>query len=311
MVNTIGWRTAPAMRKNRPGLTFDNQENCQMPSPAVWNVVLDAASDADVVLATDFPVTGRNEGGFADLAPGLGLDCALWQTVAPARTPAPGIDQDEYLAPWLDEVAASGRTVRAVLGYCAGSVFAGALAERITARQPAAPRVVVFDPELVDVPTVHLQFGRVVGNMTAVLDPAEVEELAGAAERLAARPGVTPVEFAAELYAIFEPVGSAALRRAGLDEDYAGELVALVGSFMTYLGVAAGLDPRPGWARATVVTSASPASGLNRMRVTPGVAPITVAEEVRFDVAHRDLLRTPGVATTVADLLAAGSRARR
>src|SRR5690606_39865971 len=98
-----------------------------MPSPAVGNVVLDAASDADVVLATDFPVTGRNEGGFTDLTPSLELDCALWQTVAPARVPGPGIDQDEYLAPCLAEVAASGRTVRAVLGYCAGSLFAGAL----------------------------------------------------------------------------------------------------------------------------------------------------------------------------------------
>ncbi|MFI6209899.1 hypothetical protein ACIBAI_26555 [Streptomyces sp. NPDC051041] len=278
-------------------------------------MVLDAASDADVVLATDFPVVGCSGGGFVDLMPGLGLDCALWQTVAPARIPGPGpgpgIDQDEYLAPWLAEVAASGRMVRAVLGYCAGSVFAGVLAERIAARQPVAPRAVVFDPELVDVPTVHLQFGRVVGNMTAVLTPAEVEELAGAAQRLAARPGTTPAEFAAELYAIFEPIGSAALRRAGLDEGCAGELVALVGSFLTYLGVAAGVDPRPGWSRATAVTSASPASGLNRMRATPGLAPVGVADEVRFEVEHRDLLRTPEVATAVAGLLVSGSRARR
>lgn len=110
-----------------------------MPSPAVWNVVLDAASGTDVVLATDFPVTGRNEGGFVDLTPGLGLDCALWQTVAPVRVPGGGVSEDEYLAPWLTEVAASGRTVRAVLGYCAGSVFAGALAERIAATQSSAP----------------------------------------------------------------------------------------------------------------------------------------------------------------------------
>ncbi|MBM7077189.1 hypothetical protein [Micromonospora humida] len=282
-----------------------------MPSPAVWNVVLDAAPDADVVLATDFPVTGRNEGGFADLTPHLGLDCALWQTVAPVRVPTSGVDQDEYLAPWLTEVTRSGRTVRAILGYCAGSVFAGVLAERIAARQPTAPQVVVFDPELVDVPTVHLQFGRVVGNMTAVLTPAEVSELADAAQRLAARPGSTPAAFAAELYAVFEPVGSTALRRAGLDEDYAAELVALVGSFMTYLGVAAGLDPRPGWSRATVITSATPTSGLNRMRATAGAAPIGIADEVRFAVEHRDLLRTPEVAATVAGLLAAGSRAGR
>lgn len=275
-----------------------------MPSPTVWNVVLDSGADTDIVLAADFPVTGRNEGGFADLAPGLRLDCALWQTVAPVRSPETDALDDAYLEPWLSEVAASGRTVRAVLGYCAGSVFAGVLAEKIAARQSTAPLVVVFDPELVDVPTVHLQFGRVIGNMTTVLTAEEISELTGAAEQLVAKPGIEPAEFAAGLYAAFRPIGTAALRRAGLDEDYAGELVQLVGSFMAYLATAAGLDPRPGWSRATVITSASEQSGLNRLRATPGIAPIEVADERRFEVEHRDLLRTPAVAESVAGVLA-------
>ncbi|MEV4432741.1 hypothetical protein [Streptomyces sp. NPDC049555] len=275
-----------------------------MPSPTVWNVVLDAGADTDIVLAADFPVTGRNEGGFAELAPGLHLDCALWQTVAPVRNPETDALGEEYLEPWLSEVAASGRTVRAVLGYCAGSVFAGVLAQKIAERQGTAPLVVVFDPELVDVPTVHLQFGRVIGNMTTVLTPEEIAELSGTAEQLAAKPGIAPVDFAAGLYAAFRPIGTAALRRAGLDEDYAGELVALVGSFMSYLATAAGLDPRPGWQRATVITSASERSGLNRMRTTPGIAPVEVADERRFEVEHRDLLRTPAVADAVAAVLA-------
>ncbi|MEU8627796.1 hypothetical protein [Streptomyces sp. NPDC048669] len=285
-----------------------------MPSPTVWNVVSDAGSgaeshaDADIVLAADFPVTGRNEGGFADLALGLKLDCALWQTVAPVRDPQTDALDDTYLEPWLSEVAASGRTVRAVLGYCAGSVFAGVLAEKIGARQGAVPRVVLFDPELVDAPTVHLQFGRVIGNMTTVLTAEEIAELSGAAEKLAAQGDVAPGAFAAGLYAAFHPIGTSALRRAGLDEGYAGELVQLVGSFMSYLATAAGLDPRPGWQGATVVTSASESSGLNRMRTTPGVAPIEVADERRFEVEHRDLLRTPAIAETVAGFLAAGPR---
>ncbi|MDJ0380458.1 hypothetical protein [Streptomyces sp. G-G2] len=277
-----------------------------MPSPTVWNIVSDAGSDTDtdIVLAADFPVTGRNEGGFADLAPGLKLDCDLWQTVAPVRDPETDDLDHRYLEPWLSEVAASGRTVRAVLGYCAGSVFAGVLAEKIGARQSTVPRVVLFDPELVDVPTVHIQFGRVVGNMTTVLTAEEIAELSGAAERLSAQPGIAPAPFAAGLYAAFRPIGTSALRRAGLDEDYAGELVQLVGSFMSYLATAAGLDPRPGWKGATVVTSASETSGLNRMRTTPGVAPIEVADERRFEVEHRDLLRTPAIAEAVAGVLA-------
>ncbi|WP_217181456.1 hypothetical protein [Streptomyces sp. AC495_CC817] len=275
-----------------------------MPDPTVWNVVRDAGDDTDIVLAADFPVTGRNEGGFTDLTPGLNLDCALWQTVAPVRSPEHDALDERYLQPWLSEVGASGRNVRAVLGYCAGSVFAGVLAEKIAARQDTAPHVIVFDPELVDVPTVHLQFGRVIGNMTTVLTPEETGELSDTAERLAAKPDITPTAFAAGLHAAFRPIGTGALRRAGLDEDYAGELVSLVGSFMAYLATAAGLDPRPGWRRATVMTSASEHSGLNRMRTTPGIAPIEVAGERRFDVAHQDLLRTPAVAASVADVLA-------
>ncbi|MEU9041375.1 MULTISPECIES: hypothetical protein [unclassified Kitasatospora] len=276
-----------------------------MPNPAVWNVVFDAGSDADIVLAADFPVTGRNEGGFAELAPGLNPDFSLWQTVAPVRAPETGASPDEYLEGWLSEIEASGRTVRAVMGYCAGSVFAGALAEKVAERQAVAPAVIVFDPELVDVPTAHLQFGRVVGNMTTILTEEEIANLSGTAELLAAKPGIEPAEFAAELYSVFTPIGRGALLRAGLAEDYADELVAMVGSFMAYLCAASGLDPRPGWARATVVTSGSERSGLNRMRTTPGVAPIVIADEHRFEVEHRDLLRTPAVAETVAGLLAA------
>ncbi|MCX2729171.1 hypothetical protein OOZ19_02870 [Saccharopolyspora sp. NFXS83] len=279
-----------------------------MPDPGVWSVVRDAvptadAPTADVVLAADFPVTGRNEGGFAELAPGLRPDCALWQTVAPQRTPDAEYSPADYLEPWLAEVRASGRAVRAVLGYCAGSVFAGALAAELARSQEIAPQVIVFDPELVDVPTVHLQFGRVIGNMTSVLSEREVEELSRTAQGLAESPGADPAGFAGALFAAFRPVGAAAFTRAGLGEDYADELVGLVGSFLSYLGVAARLDPRPGWERATVITSASTGSGLNRMRATEGIAPIKIADELRFDVEHRDLLRAPGTAEAVAGLL--------
>ncbi|MGX7829582.1 hypothetical protein ACTG9Q_31270 [Actinokineospora sp. 24-640] len=274
------------------------------PDPAVWNVLREAESAEDLVLAADFPVTGRNEGGFLELVPGLGLDCAVWQTVAPKLAPGCGVSTEDYLAPWLDAVTASGRRVRAVLGYCAGSVFAGALAQRVARAQGSEPVVVVFDPELVDVPTVHLQFGRVVGNMTTVLSEDEAASLAATAEKLAEDRTATPAEFAAELHAEFRPVGITALRRAGMDEDYAGELVDLVGSFMTYLGVAAALDPRPGWSKATVFTSTSPRSGLNRMRATPGIAEIATGDEVRVEVEHRDLLRDPAAAEAVSRLLA-------
>ncbi|MFR9729792.1 hypothetical protein ACL03H_11240 [Saccharopolyspora sp. MS10] len=274
-----------------------------MPDPGVWSAVREAGPAADgLVLAADFPVTGRNEGGFAELAPALPPGVELWQTVAPQRAPGSTEDPADYLAPWLDEVRQSGREVRAVLGYCAGSVFAGALATELARRQ-RPPRVVVFDPELVDVPTVHLQFGRVIGNMTSVLDERETAQLARTAQELADRPGIGPGEFAAELFAAFRPVGTAGLTRAGMGADYAEELIALVGSFLAYLEIAARLDPRPGWAGATVITSASPGSGLNRMRTTPGVAPIEIAAESRFDVEHRDLLRTPEIAALAARLL--------
>ncbi|GAB3486218.1 hypothetical protein [Amycolatopsis cihanbeyliensis] len=274
-----------------------------MGNPRSWQAVHEAEGP-DLVLAADFPVTGRNEGGFAELVPGLGLDCPLWQTVPPTVAPDATTDVEEYLAPWVEEIRRTGRTVRAVLGYCAGSVFAGAVAERVAAHQDPPPRIVLFDPELVDVPTVHLQFGRVIGNMTAVLDAEELSTLEREAQRLA-EAAANPAGFAAELFTMFRPIAAKAFERAGLDGGFAAELTDLVGSFMAYLGVAARLDPTPAWANATTITSASQGSGLNRLRAEGRAGDGFVAEEIRFEVEHRDLLRTGGTADAVAKLLEA------
>ncbi|MGA6163604.1 hypothetical protein [Amycolatopsis magusensis] len=268
-----------------------------------WQIVHDAESP-EVVLATDFPVSGRNEGGFTELAPRLDLDCQLWQTVPPVVAPGTDLDPADYLRPWLTEIRESGYRVRSVLGYCAGSVFAGALAQEIARWQDGAPSIVVFDPELVDVPTVHLQFGRVIGNMTTVLEADELTYTEQEAQRLAKADGVTPAEFAANLFEMFRPLGEKALARTGMEPEFAEELISLVGSFMAYLSVASNIDPRPGWARATAISSTSPGSGLNRLRSSgQGGEPGFVAEELRFDVEHRDLLRTDDAAKAVAEIL--------
>ncbi|MER7013154.1 hypothetical protein ABT324_17170 [Saccharopolyspora sp. NPDC000359] len=273
-----------------------------MVNPRLWNVVHETNSP-DVVLAADFPVTGRNEGGFPELVQQWGADVALWQTVPPTVMPDTDITPADYLKPWLSEVADSGRRVRAVLGYCAGSVFAAALAEEIAAWQQPAPEVVVLDPELITVVTAHLQFGRVMGNMAAVLNEDEVKQVEQDAAQLAAREGAGTRAFTADLFTRFRPLAQQAFTRAGLEEEFGEELIELVGSFMTYLSVASQLDPRPGWARGTALSSTSPSSGLNRMRASGEVGEGAVAHELTFDVEHRDLLRTAAVAEALTRIL--------
>jgi hypothetical protein len=256
----------------------------------------------ELVLAADFPMTGRTEGGFADLAAGLHLDCTLWQTVPQPVAPDNPLEMAEYIQPWLREVRADGRAVRAVMGYCAGAVIASALVTEIAAWQDSAPRIVLFDPETVTVPVAHIQFGRVIGNMTSVLSGDEITLLQESAQALAGQDGVDVPAFASGLFGEFRPVGLAALGRAGVTGEFADELIGLIGSFMSYLSAASSIDPRPGWRQATAISSETDGSGLSMLHAGDGESSL-VAAELSFAVEHQNLLRDDRVAKAVAELL--------
>src|SRR6202451_890641 len=92
----------------------------------------------DLVPCLDFP-GGRAAAGFAELADGVAADaCFLHVRQVGAGPLAACVDR------WADELLATGRPVRAVLGYCAGTAMATRLADAIAATGPP-PAVVLFD----------------------------------------------------------------------------------------------------------------------------------------------------------------------
>jgi hypothetical protein len=284
---------------------------------------ISSVESTSVALGIDFPTTGRREAGFAELAAHTRTDCALWQSVPPSIPPDTPISAEEYLALWLAEIRASGATVRAVLGYCVGAVHAAVLAERIGEWQEP-PRIVAFDPEMANVTTLHRHFGKVLASLSGVLGPEEAAAARKRADGLLTEHGGTEHGgtehggtehggtehggsvrgFAIALCALFGDVAEPVFARVGLDAQARAEITGLFGGYLTFLTIAERLDPSTGWLRSSVISSASPTSGLNRLRAAGERVELgPMVREYQFDVDHPDLLRSPEVARTVERLL--------
>jgi hypothetical protein len=267
-----------------------------------WNVIADADSGG-IVLAIDFPVTGRREAGFPELVAQFGPGFSWWQTVPPRVSPETPIPGAEYVAPWIEEVRRIGRPVHAVLGYCLGAVYGAAIADGIAAFQADAPKLVLFDPEIANVMGLSLELQRVLGDFGALLSAEEIE----GARHLAAELAETHLEdvpgFASGLVRLYREYGGAAFEQVGLDTTSRAELMALFESYMAWMSAADGIDPESAWAGATAITSNSPGYLLQRRRAERPGAPALVGTEIPFDLDHADLLRSDVVAKTVAELL--------
>lgn len=278
-----------------------NRKGSGMRVTRSWKA-LNTVESPELVLALDFPITGRAEAAFADLTAVARMPAGVWQVVPGPVAPDEPIGLSGYLRPWMDELRSDGRPVRAVMGYCAGAALAAAVVAELAPSQSREPRLVLFDPETVSVATAHAQFGRVVANLASVLEPEEIEVVRAAAEDLAGPGDISVQAFTSGLFSVFRPIGEKALRRAGVEDAYSGELLGLIGSFMSYLTAASRYEPRPAWRRAVAISSATAGSGLSGLPGAP--APLdVVAEEFRFPIEHQDLLRDPSVAQRVAQIL--------
>ncbi|KES03456.1 hypothetical protein BU52_30525 [Streptomyces toyocaensis] len=256
-----------------------------------WKVLGPGRAGGDLVLAVDFATTGRSDSAFSDLAPRLDPALAMWETRQPAG--AAPLPAEDYLALWDGGAAADGRRVRAVLGYCAGSVFAGELAARIAARQGEAPHLVLFDPEVPDAAGLYRDFAAMMNQFASVLTADEVS----AAQREADAARTDDVDFGAYgdvLVRIFMERAGAAFAREELDTELLDEFVAVFRSYVSYLDAARRIDPAAAWRTGTAVHSRTPSEG----------AP-PAGRTVDVDVAHADLLRDARVAEVVGQLIGA------
>ncbi|TDD94231.1 hypothetical protein [Actinomadura rubrisoli] len=266
---------------------------------AAWKTLAESENSAGIILAVDFDTTGRPEARFSDLVAHMGPGHTVWESVPP---PGGTLGPDDYIEHWAAPIEAGRRPVRALTGFCAGAVYAAALAERIRAVQDTEPRLILFDPELSTAQTLMWQYHKVMGFMSAVLSADEIAEARAAGQRLHDRdPEVGALKDA--LIALARETGEPALTKAGLDEARREELFEVFESFLGYLAAAGRIDPLPEWRKAIAFSSASPLSGLNAMRASGLGGEVTVAEEIGIDVDHGTMLAHAGLAASFTALL--------
>lgn len=256
--------------------------------PARWER-LSNGSGKGIVLALDFEAVGRPEACFSDIATILDPPREIWAAALPPGGPDAPVTADAYLEYWSDGLRESGREVCAVLGFCAGAVFAAALAERI-AQWQAAPVPVLLDPELPTGTTLLKQFDNAMRGLAAV---ATESELSGMNEALGRLDGAEDLSYlAAELSSLYQQASGPVFSRIGLNPDLQADMVTSFRSLMSYLVAASDVRAGEGWASGTAIVSA-----------VPIWEPAGVARQIRTHVDHAELLRSPFVAMLVSALL--------
>ncbi|MFE0512117.1 hypothetical protein [Streptomyces sp. NPDC058964] len=258
-------------------------------SRIAWKT-LSSGDNEGLLLAVDFAAGSRAPAQFADLAPLLEPSLTLWASRPPGPDDQVPPTGNAYLDWWLGEVRASGAPVRAVLGYCAGGVFAAALAERIADWQPA-PRLILLDPELPATSGLYDDFHTAGDSLAALLTPAELDAFHARGEALKAQYGADRLPVVGrELADTFTGAVAAAADRLDLDEDIRDELSGAFVSLVSYLTAATTLSPPAAWSTATALTTTAPEQ--------------PVGHEERIPVAHDDLLRSTATARVLERLLA-------
>jgi hypothetical protein len=270
-----------------------------MTTPSSLNVLRQSDQGGELVVACDFSAGGRPIATFTDLAGLLRGNHTIWET-----TPAPyGQEADTSAASqieyWSRDIRSSGVPVRAVLGFCSGCVYAGALAERISQWQQR-PRLILLDPEPADARMmIDFYENLVTRRFAAMLSSAEIADAVQAGHDAAESLGL--MALAHRLGELCRQVVEPACEGIGLTSERIAEFLGLSLSYLYWLAVAGPLDVRSQWSAAEAINCANPDVGLR------GFEPIEraglVARAVYLDVSHTDLMRCPETARIVDELL--------
>jgi hypothetical protein len=238
----------------------------------------------DLVPCLDFP-GGRAAAGFADLAAGVPVDASFLQIGQFGAGPlAACVDR------WADELVATGRPVRAVLGYCAGTTMATRLADAIAATGPP-PMVVLFDAGYITGDSLGGQFISALEFNARHLTADELADAQGLSEQLVATYPDDLPRIATALTDRYDRLMGTIAARLCVRESLRQELTGAFTAYMDYLLLASegGFDMRA----TTPLFLTSP----------DHEPPVEDARTIAFDIAHDDLLRAPEVHKLVADLL--------
>lgn len=210
-----------------------------------WQPLCDRG--ADLVLCLDF-AGGRAAAGFAELASAAPVDSCFLHIRPPDPVAEPDL-LDARLARWVRQVLATGRPVRAVLGFCGGTSLATCVADAITAAGQPPPRVVLFDAVVLTGATALLdQFTAAVTASAEHLTEAEQDDALRYAERLLDRYPNDLSGVAAALTGRYDALMAELAGRLSLNEVFRQELTTGFARYLTYLLLASQgrLDTRTG-----------------------------------------------------------------
>lgn len=237
-----------------------------------------------LVPCLDFP-GGRAAAGFAEMAAGVQVDaCFLHLGQAGAGPLAACVNS------WADELLATGRPVRAVLGFCAGTAMATRLADAIAATEPP-PMVVLFDAVATTGGSLASQFASALEANARYLSADELADAHGMSEQLVQTYPDDLPRIAAALADRYDRLIRAVAGRLSVSEFLRQELTGAFTAYMDYLLLASegGFDMR-----------ATTPLFLFSAGYEP---PVDGAQTIALDIGHADLLRAPHVHELVADLL--------
>lgn len=258
-----------------------------------WRLLADRGPE--LVLCLDFP-GGRATAGFAELAAAAPVDACflhighVGRAVADEQPDAPGL-LAAHARQWVRQVLATGRPVRAVLGYCAGTTMATCVADLITEAGSPPPTVLLFDSVAVTGESLCEEFTAAVESSAEHLTEAELD---GArtwqAELLDTGPDDLP-RIAAGLAGRYDELMGAVAGRLSLADVFRQQLTAGFTAYLAYLLLAGQgrLDMRTG----TPVFLSSRDHDL----------PVDATRHLSVDVDHVDLLRDAEVSKLLAELL--------
>ncbi|MDQ2586702.1 hypothetical protein [Saccharothrix yanglingensis] len=247
-----------------------------------WRVLVDRGPD--LVLCLDFP-GARAAAGFADLAAGVAVDACFLHLARPGTGPL-----DACVERWVAEVSATGRRVRAVLGYCAGAALGTRVADAV-AGPGAPPATVLFDAVTTSAGSIAHEFTSTIETSAEHLTSDELADARALADELVeAHPDDLP-RIAAALVERYDGLMGEVARRLSLNEVFRQQLTGGFTAYVEFLLLAGQgrFDARGGTPLFVSSKGHEP--------------PVDAAGNLSLDVDHTSLLREAEVHGLVAELL--------
>jgi len=188
-----------------------------------------------------------------------------------------------------------------VLGYCVGGIYASAIAECISQWQPE-PDIILFDPQFTSMKFLGLELRKEISSISSLLSDDEIERAGKIASEISESKPVDVVQAAADAVESYLEVIAAAFERTGLGDPRGSKLNEGFKWYMTWLSVAAELDPGRALKKSTVILSCDYDGLPGRMFLDDDVDRLA-GRCIVCNVGHADLLRSDTVAKEVLDLL--------